>query len=148
MAGLEGHPTHKNLRRSFSDESATVHRYLYFAKIADIEGYPELAQLYYELAEGGLHSVHGCLDFLKQVGDPLTDRPIGISERNLAAAILAESRQAGEQYPAMADQAREDGFPDVASWLETLAKLKQAHLARLERAARKMDNLDAGEDPR
>jgi rubrerythrin len=47
-------------------------RYLYFAKVADVEGYPEVAGLFKDTADGETGHAHGHLDYLKQVGDPAT----------------------------------------------------------------------------
>ncbi len=134
MADFKDLPTHLDLKEAFAAESGTVHRYLYFAKIADIEGFPDAAQLFRELAEGGLHNAHGNLDYLKQVGDPVTDLPVGETDRNLAVAVAAETMASLETYPLMAARAREDGFTDIASWFETLTKAKRAHSERLKAA--------------
>jgi len=37
---LKGTKTHENLKDAFAGESQANRRYLYFAKVADIEGYP------------------------------------------------------------------------------------------------------------
>lgn len=138
MADFKDLPTQDDLKEAFAVESGTVHRYLYFAKIAEVEGYPDAAQLFQEIAEGGLHCAHGNLDYLKQSGDPVTDLPIGETDRNLAVAIAAETLAFTRIYPEMAARAREDGFTDIASWFETLTKIKRAHVERLADAAESM----------
>ena len=40
---LDGTKTHENLKAAFAGESQANRRYLYFARAADIEGYPEAA---------------------------------------------------------------------------------------------------------
>jgi len=129
---LEGLETHGNLKKAFVEEASTMLRYLYFAKIADFEGFDGTATLFRELAEGGNNNVHGNLDFLRAVGDPLTELPIGDTARNIEAAISAEIFEFNELYPRMADMARKEGFTDIASWFESLAKLKRSHVARLK----------------
>ena len=74
---LKGTKTHENLKDAFAGESQANRRYLYFAKVADIEGYPEIAGNFRETAEGETGHAHGHLDYLKQVGDPATGLPIG-----------------------------------------------------------------------
>jgi rubrerythrin len=138
MTNLEGLRTHKHLIDSFAEEAVTAYRYLYFAKIADIEGQPDVAQLFRDLAEGGICNAHGSLDFLRTEGDPLTGAPIGETDRNLHAALLAESTEYSELYPDMAAVAHAEGFPDVASWFETLTKLKRAHAQQLRDAVAKL----------
>src|SRR5687768_15407938 len=41
VAKLKGTKTHENLKAAFAGESQANRRYLYFAKVADVEGYPE-----------------------------------------------------------------------------------------------------------
>ena len=43
MGNLNDTKTHENLKAAFAGESQANRRYLYFAKVADIEGYPEIA---------------------------------------------------------------------------------------------------------
>jgi len=144
MANLEGLETHKHLKDAFAEEAVTAYRYLYFAKIADIEGQPDVAQLFRDLAEGGICNAHGSLDFLRTEGDPLTGAPIGQTDRNLHASLLAESTEFSELYPDMAAVAHAEGFPDVASWFETLTKLKRAHVQLLREA---IARLERGQGP-
>jgi rubrerythrin len=44
MAALKGTKTHENLKHAFAGESQATRRYLYFARAADIEGYPEIGE--------------------------------------------------------------------------------------------------------
>ena len=40
---LEGSRTHENLKTAFAGESQPNRRYLYFARVADVEGHPDIA---------------------------------------------------------------------------------------------------------
>jgi rubrerythrin len=135
MTSLRGTKTHKNLKEAFAVESQANRRYLYFARIADEEGQPEMAVLFREIAEGETGSAHGHLDYLKQVGDPTTDLPIGDSLRNLKAAVHSETYEYTDMYPGMAKTAREEGFTKIADWFETLAKAAKSHAGRFGKAA-------------
>jgi len=42
MPELKGSQTHQNLKDAFAGESQANRRYLYYAKQADVEGYPEI----------------------------------------------------------------------------------------------------------
>ncbi len=134
MPELKGSRTHQNLKEAFAGESQANRRYLYFARTADIEGYPEVGGLFRNTAEAETGHAHGHLDFLKRVGDPATDKPIGDTEKNLAAAVAGETYEYTEMYPGMARTAREEGFADVAEWLETLAKAEKSHAGRFQKA--------------
>jgi len=135
MPSLKGTKTHRNLKEAFASESQTNRRYLYFAKVADIEGQPEIAALFREAAEGETGHAHGHLDYLKQVGDPTTDLPIGDSLLNLKAAVHGETYEYTDMYPGMAKTAREEGLIEIADWFETLAKTAKSHAGRFGKAA-------------
>jgi rubrerythrin len=130
MPTLKGTKTHDNLKYAFAGESQANRRYLYFAKQADVEGYPDIAGLFRDTAEGETGHAHGHLDFLKKVGDPATDLPIGDTADNLKAAIAGETHEFTSMYPGMAKTAREEGFTEIAEWFETLAKAEKSHAGR------------------
>ncbi len=132
MPNLKGTKTHENLKEAFAGESQANRRYLYFAKIADVEGYPEIASNFRETAEGETGHAHGHLDYLKQVGDPATGLAIGDTEANLKAAVAGETHEYTDMYPGMSKTAREEGFAEVADWFETLAKAEKSHAGRFE----------------
>ena len=132
MASLKGSRTHQNLKDAFAGESQANRRYLYFAKVADIEGYPVVAGNFRETAEGETGHAHGHLDYLKPVGDPATDLPIGDTAQNLAAAVAGETYEYTDMYPGMAKTAREEGFAEIADWFETLAKAEKSHAGRFQ----------------
>jgi rubrerythrin len=132
MPNLKGTKTHENLKEAFAGESQANRRYLYFAKIADVEGYPEIASNFRETAEGETGHAHGHLDYLRQVGDPATGLAIGDTEANLKASVAGETHEYTDMYPGMAKTAREEGFAEVADWFETLAKAEKSHAGRFE----------------
>ena len=134
MANLNGTKTHQNLKDAFAGESQANRRYLYFAKQADIEGYPEIAGLFRDTAEGETGHAHGHLDYLKQVGDPATGLPIGDTAENLKASVAGETHEYTDMYPGMAKTARTEGFAEIADWFETLAKAERSHANRFQKA--------------
>ncbi|HWM85443.1 MAG TPA: rubrerythrin family protein [Kofleriaceae bacterium] len=133
MAQLKGSKTHQNLKDAFAGESQANRRYLYFAKVADVEGRPDIAGLFRDTAEGETGHAHGHLDWLKQVGDPATGEPIGNTELNLKAAIAGETYEYTEMYPGFAKTARDEGFAEVAEWFETLARAERSHAGRFKK---------------
>ena len=133
MPDLKGTQTHENLKAAFAGESQANRRYLYFAKVADIEGYPDVAGLFRDTAEGETGHAHGHLDYIKEVGDPATGLPIGETEQNLAAAVAGETFEYTDMYPGMARTAREEGFGQIANWFETLAKAEKSHAGRFQK---------------
>jgi len=130
MAELQGSRTHDNLKEAFAGESQANRRYLNFAQKPDIEGYPDVAALFRSVAEGETGHAFGHFDFLAEVGDPATGEPVGATEDNLKAAIAGETYEYTEMYPGFARTAREEGFAEVAEWLETLARAEKSHAGR------------------
>jgi rubrerythrin len=132
MSKLKSTKTHQNLKDAFAGESQANRRYLYFAKVADVEGYPQIAGNFRETAEGETGHAHGHLDYLKAVGDPATDLPIGDTVKNLKAAVAGETHEYTDMYPGMAKTARQEGFDEIADWFETLAKAEKSHAGRFQ----------------
>ncbi|MBW2189461.1 MAG: rubrerythrin family protein [Deltaproteobacteria bacterium] len=133
MSELNGSKTHENLKAAFAGESQANRRYLYFAKVADVEGYPQIAGNFRDTAEGETGHAHGHLDYLKKVGDPATGLPIGDTSLNLAAAVAGETYEYTDMYPGFAKTAREEGHSEIADWFETLAKAEKSHAGRFQR---------------
>ena len=130
---LNGTKTLQNLKDAFAGESQANRRYLYFAKVADVEGYPEIAGNFKETADGETGHAHGHLDYLRKVGDPATDQAFGDTAANLASAVHGETHEYTNMYPSMAKSAREEGFHEIADWFETLAKAEKSHAGRFEK---------------
>jgi rubrerythrin len=133
MAALKGSKTHENLKAAFAGESQANRRYLYFAKVADVEGYPEVAGNFRDTAEGETGHAHGHLDYLKQAGDPATNLPIGSTDDNLKSAVAGETYEYTTMYPGFSKTAREEGFNEVAEWFETLAKAEKQHAGKFQK---------------
>jgi rubrerythrin len=138
MQKSQGTRTHENLKSTFAGESQANRRYLYFAKQADIEGYPEVAGLFGDTAEGEAGHAHGHVDYLKPVGDPATDLPFADVGAMLKSAVAGETHEYTDMYPGMAKTAREEGFAEIADWFETLAKAERSHAGKFQKA---YDNL-------
>ena len=134
MPQLKGSKTQDSLKNAFAGESQANRRYLYFAKAADIEGYPDVAGLFRDTAEGETGHAHGHLDYLKKVGDPATDLPIGDVGEMLKSAVAGETHEYTDMYPGMAKTAREEGFAEIADWFETLAKAERSHAGKFQKA--------------
>ena len=140
MKALKGTKTHDNLKAAFAGESQANRRYLYFARRADIEGYPEVGGLFRDTSEAETGHAFGHLDLLRSAGDPATGLPFGDTRRNLLAAIEGETHEYTEMYPGMAKTAREEGFPEIADWFETLAKAVRSHAGRFSKALGALDS--------
>ncbi|HKH88824.1 MAG TPA: rubrerythrin family protein [Acidimicrobiales bacterium] len=133
MPALAKSQTEANLKTAFAGESQANRRYLYFAQVADIEGQPDISALFRSVAEGETGHAFGHFDFLKATGDPVTGEPVGDTAANLRSAIAGETYEYTEMYPGFARTARDEGFEDVAEWLETLARAEKSHAGRFQK---------------
>ncbi len=140
MATLKGTETHENLKRAFAGEAQANRRYIYFARQADVEGFPEIAGLFRDTAEGETGHAAGHLDWLKPAGDPSTGLPIGTTVRNLEAAIAGETEEYTKTYPEMARTARAEGFLEIAEWFEALAMAEQNHASRFAKGLKSISS--------
>jgi rubrerythrin len=133
----------ENLKAAFAGEAQANRRYLYFARLADIEGYADIGGLFRDTAEAETGHAFGHLDFLKEVGDPVTDVPIGTTEKNLRSGVEGETYEYTQMYPGFARTAREEGFEELAEWFETLAKAERSHAGRFTKGLEAV----AGKEP-
>ena len=130
---LKDSKTAEDLKAAFSGESQANRRYLYFAQKADIEGAPDVAQVFRSTAEGETGHAHGHMEYLEEVGDPATGEPMGETKQNLQSAIKGETHEYTDMYPGMARTARDEGFDEIADWFETLAKAEKSHAGKFQR---------------
>ncbi len=131
---LKDSKTLANLKEGFAGESQANRRYLYFARKADIEGHPDIAGVFRDTAEGETGHAFGHFDFMAEVGDPVTNVPVGATDLNLKSAITGETYEYTEMYPGFAKTARAEGFAEIAEWFETLAKAEKSHAGRFQKA--------------
>ena len=134
MPSLKGNHTEQNLKGAFASDSQANHHYLCCARKADVEGFNVLAAVFRSTAEGKIGQAHGHLEYLEEVGDPATGKPIGPIGDNLKAAIASETHEYTDMYPGMARVARQEGFDLIADWFETLAKAGRSHAGRFQKA--------------
>jgi rubrerythrin len=145
VAALRGTRTENNLRAAFAGDSQADRRFTYFARRADIEGRPDAARLFRDLAAGETGHALGHLELLEEVGDPVTGMALGDTATNLRSALAGETHDHGELYPALARTAREEGFEEIAEWFEALAR---AHRLRSRSLAATLQSLTEGGEAR
>src|SRR6266404_1002174 len=115
VRATDAHPTaafvYRRVRRRLPRVSlATVYRNL---RVLAAEGFlAERADAAGLRFDGNAEPGHafGHLDFLKEVGDPVTDEPIGKTEKNLKSAVAGETYEYTQMYPGMAKTARDEGL--------------------------------------
>ncbi len=131
---LQGTNTEANLQRAFAIESQANRRYLYFAQKADIEGYPEAATLFKNIADRETGHAFGHLEYLASMnsGDPVNGLEIGDTQDNFTSALYSESHDSVEVYPAFAQAARDENLHEIAEWFDSVARAKTSQAARFQ----------------
>ena len=122
--------THDNLRACFQHDAQAAQLSARFARVAEIEGFPEVARAFREMAESQAFQAQGHLDLLMRAVDPLGGGAMGGTTQNLRAAMAAHDEML-DRLPDMVGAARAEGFFDVASWYESLLHASRAHRRRL-----------------
>ena len=130
---LKGTKTEENLKKRLQEKVKLTEDIFILHKKADIEGYNDVATVFRSTAEGETGHAHGHLEYLEQVGDPATGKPIGETKANLESAVAGETHEYTDMYPGMAKTAREEGFEEIADWFETLAKAEKSHAGKFQK---------------
>ncbi len=132
MAELKGSKTEQNLQAAFAGESQARNKYTYFASAAKKEGYEQIAAIFLETAEQEKTHAKLHLKALSGIGD---------TKANLQAAAEGEGHEWTSMYPTMAQEARAEGFEEIARRFENIAKIEKTHQ---ERYLALLKNLESG----
>ena len=145
--------TIENLTKAFIGESQARNRYTFYASTARKEGYEQIAEVFTitadnenEHAEWFYKMLNQAIQKSGQKIDPMVveaDAPImwKTTADNLKAAIAGETLENAVLYPAFADQAQRDGFPDFAARIRSIAAAEKHHKERYEAL---LENLSKG----
>lgn len=134
MASVKGTETEKNLLKSFSGESQARNRYLFAAKAADKEGYPQIADIFRETADN--EGVHAKTMFKYLEGGMLEITAaypageIGSTIENLEEGAEGEHEELTVLYPSFAVTADKEGFPEIAAMYRAIAYVEGWHEKR------------------
>jgi rubrerythrin len=132
MKDLRGTRTEANLKAAFAGESQARNKYIYFAAVAKKEGYEQICGAFLETAEHEKAHAKTLLKFLQGIKD---------TEANLEAAIEGEHYEWTTMYKEFAQVAREEGFDEIATVLESIARAEEYHERRFRAL---LQNIRAG----
>ena len=131
---LKGTRTEQNLLKAFAGESQAKNRYEFFAKQAKKEGFEQISAIFMETAKEEQAHAKRYFKFLEGGAVEITATyPAGIvgtTKENLKAAAEGENEEWTDLYPAFAEIAREEGFPQVAAAFKMISKVEAEHEAR------------------
>ena len=129
---LKGSKTEQNLRTAFAGESQARNKYTYFASKAKKEGYVQISNLFLETADN--EKEHAKIWF-KLLGG------IGTTAENLLAAAEGENFEWTDMYKKFAQEAREEGFDDIAALFDGVGAIEKEHE---ERYRKLLSNVQGG----
>jgi rubrerythrin len=135
VAELKGTKTEENLLKAFAGESQARNRYTFYAKIAKKEGYEQISAFFAETADNEEQHAKMFFKFLEGRMVEITatypaGKLDGTTAENLEAAADGENEEWGDLYPAFADMADSEGFPEVARRFRNIAKVEKHHEER------------------
>lgn len=145
MAELKGSKTEQKVLTAFAGESQARNRYTYFSSQARKEGLMQISAIFEETANQEKEHAKRLFKFMEggmaQVNASFPAGVIGSTADNLVAAAAGENYEWTDMYPGFAAIAVEDGFPEIAKVMESIAIAEKQHERRYLRL---LANIKAG----
>ena len=140
---IKGSRTEKNLLAAFAGESQARNRYTYFASAARKEGYEQIANIFIETSEN--EKEHAKVFFKHLEGgdvEIIASYPAGViadTKSNLEAAAAGENMEWSTIYSNSAQIAKDEGFPEIASSFEQIARVEMFHESRYRKLIKNIE---------
>ena len=131
---LKGTKTEKNLQEAFAGESMARNKYTYYASKAKKDGYVQISKIFEETAA---HEKEHAEIWFKY----LHDGKVPGTEANLKDAAEGENFEWTDMYARMAEEAREEGFNEIADKFEMVGAIEREHE---ERYRKLLSNIQEG----
>lgn len=130
---LKGSKTEKNLMEAFSGESQARNKYTYYASKARKDGYEQIAAFFEETANNEREHAKLWFKLLKNGDVPDTIE-------NLKDAANGENYEWTKMYVEFAAVAKEEGFLDIATLFEGVAKVEKSHEERYRKLLKNIED--------
>ena len=129
--------TLKNLSKAFIGESQARNRYTFYSRIAEKEGYEQIAEIFLITADNEKAHAKRLFEHIQELKK--TEKEIavessasityGTTEENLQAAIEGENYEHTEMYPQFAEVAEKENLPLISKRLKaTLLNMNRLDL--------------------
>jgi desulfoferrodoxin-like iron-binding protein len=115
-----------NLMKAFAGESMARNKYEYFAKVAQKEGYRDIAAHFQRAADN--EKTHAKLELAlhnRMVSG--SENSFGDTLENLQAAVEGENYEHTQMYPDFAAIAKEEGYEEAARLFKGIGKIEIEH---------------------
>ena len=120
MKELKGTKTEANLMTAFAGESQARNKYTYYASQARKDGYVQIAKIFEETANNEKEHAKMWFKLLHGGAVPST-------AENLLDAAEGENYEWTDMYAKMAEEAKEEGFDDIARLFAGVAAIEKEH---------------------
>ena len=124
---LKGSKTEQNLMTAFAGESQARNKYDFYASKAKKDGYEQIAAIFSETAGNEKEHAKLWFKYFHGIGDTL---------ENLLDAAAGENYEWTEMYKQFAEEARQEGFLDIAAQFEGVAAIEKEHEERYRTLAK------------
>ena len=133
LKNLKGTKTEKNLMEAFAGESMARNKYNYFASRAKKDGYVQIANIFEETAANEKEHAKMWYKYLNggKVSDTVT---------NLEDAANGENFEWTDMYARMAQEAREEGFDEIADKFEMVGAIEKHHEERYRKLLKNIND--------
>lgn len=146
LVDFKSSETKDNLMRAFAGESQARNRYTFAAAQAKQQNLPLLEQIFTYTADQEKEHAEIFYNFLKELSGETIHVDGGYSvdiDSNMQKLLrMAEHNELEEHdvvYKAFAEKAKEEGFPQIASTFELIARIEKTHANRFGRYAQWME---------
>ena len=133
MAEIKGTKTEKNLNAAFAGESQARVKYQFYASKAKKEGYEQISAIFQETSDN--EKEHAKI-WYKLLHDGVAD-----TMTNLKDAAAGENYEYTDMYKKFAEEAREEGFDEIAELFEKVGEIEKHHE---ERYLKLVENIEKG----
>ncbi len=134
MPNLQGSKTEKNLMEAFAGESQARNKYTFYASKAKKEGYQQIGAIFEATAAN--EKEHAEIWYKLLCGGSIPS-----TKENLKDAAAGEHGEWTSMYKRMAEDAREEGFNEIAELFEGVLVIEKDHE---ERYLKLLKNLEDG----
>ena len=125
--------TWKNLEAAFAGEAQACVKYQYFASRAKKDGFEQIADIFLETSGNEKEHAKMWYKFLNSGAVPDT-------KSNLSSAINGENYEWTDMYKTFAEEARAEGYDEIAEKFEGVALIEKEHEARFSKLRDNIEN--------
>ena len=133
MAEIKGTKTEQNLNAAFAGESQARVKYQFYASKAKKEGYEQISAIFQETSDN--EKEHAKI-WYKLLHDGVAD-----TMTNLKDAAAGENYEYTDMYKKFAEDAREEGFNEIAELFVKVGEIEKHHE---ERYRKLIENIEKG----